>query len=65
MAKPRLQHKDEAPEAVEVTASAARNQMGDMIDRALGGQRFKILRHGKAVAALVTADDLEALTGAA
>lgn len=64
MANPNETHKDEKTSTVvEVTASDARNRMGDLLDRALGGERFKISRNGRTVAALVGAKDLEALGG--
>jgi prevent-host-death family protein len=48
-----------------ITASDARNNMGDLLDRAIAGDRVVITRHGKRIAALVSARDLEKLEGAA
>lgn len=50
---------DALPNAI--TASDARNNMGDLLDRAIAGERITITRHGKKIAAIVGARDLEAL----
>lgn len=62
----------DAPESVRskdeptpITASDARNNMGDLLDRVLGGERITITRHGKPIAALVGPRDLEALAAVA
>lgn len=65
MATDESAHKDGAASApAAVTASDARNRMGDLLDRTLGGERIKIQRHGKTVAVLVPAADLAVLTAA-
>lgn len=67
MGKPNTARKDDlhSDGTESVTASDARNRMGDLIDRALSGRRTAITRHGKKIAALVSARDLEKLDGAA
>ena len=45
-----------------LTASAVRDNLGDTLNRvAYRGERIVLERHGKAVAALVSIEDLEAL----
>jgi prevent-host-death family protein len=44
-----------------ITASDARNNMGDLLDRAIAGERITITRHGKKIAAIVGARDLATL----
>lgn len=47
---------------VEIAADQARDQLGDLINRAgFGGERFILTRHGKQVVALVSIDDLKSL----
>ena len=54
--------KDEgAADETAITASDARNNMGDLLDRVIAGERITITRHGKKIAAIVGARDLEAL----
>lgn len=56
----------ETEEANEVTANEAKRSFGQLIARAgFGGERITITRHGKAIAALVSARDLATLEGAA
>lgn len=52
-------------ETEAIPASTARNNMGDLLDRVLSGERISITRHGKRIAGLVSAQDLERLDGAA
>lgn len=50
----------------EVTAKAVKLQLGALLSRAgFGNIRFSITRHGKPIAALVSAEDLKRLKGAA
>ena len=44
-----------------ISASDARNNMGDLLDRVLAGERITITRHGKKIAGIVGARDLETL----
>lgn len=59
--------KDEAVAMeIEITASDARTQLTELVNRAeFGGQRFKITRYGKTVAAIIGVSDYETLTSAA
>ena len=41
--------------------AAAKAALSELVSRAAAGDRFRLLRRGKAVAALVSTDDLEAL----
>jgi prevent-host-death family protein len=51
---------------VEVTAEDAKRTLGELLSRAgFGKERIAITRHGKRIAALVSAQDLERLDGAA
>lgn len=62
MAHPDNDRKDEsAAEELAITASDARNNMGDLLDRVLAGERITITRHGKKIAGIVGARDLETL----
>lgn len=65
MAKPKGGRKaTESP--AEVTADAAKRSFGELIARVgWGKERITITRHGKPVAALVSAQDLALLDGAA
>jgi prevent-host-death family protein len=50
----------------EVTADEAKRSFGELLARAgFANERIAITRHGKKIAALVSARDLEALDGAA
>lgn len=50
----------------EVTADIAKRSFGELLARAgFGKERIAITRHGKKIAALVSAQDLERLDGAA
>jgi len=52
--------------ADEVQAKVAKNTLGTLLSRVeYGGERIPITRRGKKVAALVSAQDLERLEGAA
>jgi prevent-host-death family protein len=53
-----------ASESVEVNATDMRNRLGEMINRTIAGDRVVITRHGKTIAALIGARDLERLTAA-
>ena len=63
----RKQKDDRHPQtAVEVTALELKRGLGGLLARAgFGHERIAITRHGKKIAALVSAQDLEALDGAA
>lgn len=58
-----LEHQDKRRSAHEqVTAGALRSSLSDLLNRtAFGGERLVVTRHGKAIAAMITADDLELL----
>jgi prevent-host-death family protein len=48
-----------------VTVSEARQELADIINRvAYRGERIRLMRHGRAVAAIVPIDDVERLDGA-
>jgi prevent-host-death family protein len=65
MAKDR-QNRKAQESLVEVTADEAKRSFGDLLARAgFGNERIPITRHGKRIAALVSAKDLERLVGAA
>lgn len=54
------------PAPVEVGALEFKGRLGEMLSRVgFGNERIVILRHGKKIAALVSAQDLETLDGAA
>jgi prevent-host-death family protein len=59
------ERKDESPALLEVTASDAARQFGDLMNRIIAGERVIITRHGKPLAALITARDLARLDSAA
>lgn len=49
---------------VEVTAEDAKRTLGELLSRAgFGKERIAITRHGKRIAALVSAEDLAILDG--
>ncbi|MGN6206004.1 type II toxin-antitoxin system Phd/YefM family antitoxin [Humibacter sp.] len=51
---------------VEVSAQQARDNLAEMLNRAeYGGERIRIVRHGKAVAALIGLADFARLNEAA
>lgn len=53
---------DESKEApLEITASDARDRLGELIDRALAGERVVISRNGRRIAVLVSLRDAERL----
>ena len=65
MAKGKLTHKAKDATA-EVTADEAKRSFGELLARSgFGKERIAITRHGKRIAALVSAADLDALDGAA
>lgn len=65
MAKPKGGRKSTEASAA-VTADVAKRSFGELIARAgFGKERIVITRHGKPLAALVSAQDLAALTDAA
>ena len=50
----------------EINAKAMKGQLGELLSRVgFGGERIVITRHGKRIAALVSADDLDRLDGRA
>lgn len=67
MPKERQGRKAEAkPETTEISALELHGSLSDTLSRvAFGGERVAIKRHGKRIAALVSAHDLAALEGAA
>lgn len=67
MAKPKVGRKaGQAKPAEEVSVSAARIRLSELMNRtAYGSERFVIRKRGKVIAALVSAEDFEALDGAA
>lgn len=48
-------------EPLEITASDARDRLGELIDRALAGERVVISRNGRRIAALISLRDAERL----
>lgn len=66
MAKPNGSRKAERAGDVVVTARVAQRTLGDLLSRVgFGRERITITRHGKKIAVLVSAQDLEGLDGAA
>ena len=66
MMKPKTTRKAEAEIRPEVSAKDAKGQLGQLLSRVgFGNERIAITRHGKRIAALVSAADLDALDGAA
>ncbi len=64
MAKSQGSHKP--TKQVEVTAITVKLNLGALLSRVgFGNERIAITRHGKRIAALVSAQDLERLDGAA
>lgn len=52
--------------AEEIAADEAKRSLGELLSRVgFGKERIAITRHGKRIAALVSAQDLERLDGAA
>jgi prevent-host-death family protein len=63
MTAPKATRKELSP---EVRAEDAKRTLGELLSRAaFGGERIPITRHGKLVAVLVGAEDLDRLMGAA
>lgn len=58
--------RDERKDAdvVEFTATDVRSRLGELIDRAIAGERVVILRNGRKTAALIGTRDLDSLTAA-
>jgi prevent-host-death family protein len=54
--------KDEG--GLEIAASEARDRFGELIDRALSGERITITRNGRRIAALVSVRDADRLAPA-
>jgi prevent-host-death family protein len=66
MRKAKGDSKSPRVERDEVPAKAAKLRLGTLLSRVeFGGERIAITRRGKKVAALVSAQDLETLDGAA
>ncbi len=66
MTKPKITRKAEPETPPEITAKNAKGQLGSLLSRVgFGNERIAITRHGKRIAALVSARDLETLEGAA
>jgi prevent-host-death family protein len=66
MPKPKDARKPEAAHPTEVTALELKQSLGEMLSRVgFGRERIAITRNGKKIAALVSAEDLNALDGAA
>lgn len=62
----KARHDSKASEHEEINAKAVKGQLGALLSRVgFGGERISITRHGKRIAALVSAQDLELLDGAA
>jgi len=47
--------------AIPISISYARRNMGQILDRVDEGERFVVQRHGKPVAAVISASDAESL----
>lgn len=66
MATTKGARKEPAPVRQEVPAEDAKRTLGELLSRVgFGNERIPITRHGKRIAALVSAADLDALDGAA
>ena len=66
MMKAKSARKAEPEIRPEVTAKDAKGQLGELLSRVgFGNERIAITRHGKRIAALVSAADLDSLDGAA
>lgn len=66
MPKAKTARKSPPEDRAEVTARNAKGQFGALLSRVgFGNERIAITRHGKRIAALVSAQDLETLDGAA
>lgn len=50
------------PQPQDITATELRENFGDFVNRtAYGGERFKIHRHGRPIAVMVTMEDLRTI----
>jgi prevent-host-death family protein len=49
------------PAETIVSASEVQDRLGDILDRALGGERFRITRHGRERAVLLSKTEYERL----
>lgn len=66
MAKPTRARKERDPQRVTIAARDAQRTLGVLLSRVgFGNERITITRHGKEIAALVSAQDLARLDGAA
>ena len=66
MQKPKITRKAPSEIRPEISAKDAKGQLGALLSRVgFGKERIIITRHGKRIAALVSAADLDALDGAA
>lgn len=64
MAKVTRARKERDPRRVTITARDAQRTLGELLSRVgFGKERITITRHGKEIAALVSAQDLATLDG--
>ena len=47
--------------SVDVTATALKGKLAEIVERASHGTRYRIMRHGRVQGAIVSAEDLEQL----